>query len=154
LEETYFRPGRASSVIFRLGTGKAPCLLYQCTQVDTMLHCTASPSRRPVLFYLVYGAGGPASHFQLSSQRKATSPFSPLSSQAGKKSVRVVFLCFTVSRDRRRGRGYIGIIIGIRPVSQLYLCITPLELLGSNIYLIILEMLEDRRGILSQNLFL
>jgi hypothetical protein len=56
---------------------------------------------------------------KLSSQRKSTSPLSPLSNQAGKKSIRVIYLSITISQGRRRGRGYIGIIIGIRPVSQL-----------------------------------
>jgi hypothetical protein len=50
-----------------------------------MLHCTASPLQTTSLVFLVYGAGGPASHFQLSSQRKATSSFSPLFKQAGQK---------------------------------------------------------------------
>jgi hypothetical protein len=36
-----------------------------------------------------------------------------------KNSIRVLYLSIAISQGRRRGRGYIGIIIGIRPVSQL-----------------------------------
>jgi hypothetical protein len=91
------------------------------------------------LAFLVFCNGRAVRHpiFSFHLKEKQPLPFPHCSNRLDKNSIRVIYLSITISQGRRRGRGYIGIIIGIRPVSQLYLCITPLELLGSNIYLII-----------------